>query len=75
MSRHGQEIMRYLKSHKKITDYVILDDNDFFDFSDAPIKDHVTITVTPDEPHSGFGYSSGLTRELAEKAVEILNRQ
>lgn len=47
----------------------------FLDFSDAPIKDHVTITVTPDELHSGFGYSSGLTRELAEKAVEILNHE
>lgn len=74
-SGRGQEIIKYLKSHKKITEYVVLDDNDFFDFSDAPIKDHVTITVTPDELHSGFGYSSGLTRELAEKAVEILNHE
>lgn len=72
-SGRGGEIGRYLKAHPEIKSYVILDDNDFFDFSDPPCKGHVVITVTPD-PYGGYDYESGLTYEMAEEAIKVLTR-
>lgn len=71
-SGRGQEIAKYLKAHPGITDYVILDDNEFFDFFDDPIKDHTEITVTND-PYGGYDYELGLTKDKAIEAVKILN--
>lgn len=68
----GAEIAEYLRAHPEIDEYVILDDNDFFDFSDPPCKGHVVITVTED-PYGGYDYELGFTIEKAIKAVEILN--
>lgn len=70
-SGRGREIAEYLNSHPEVENYVILDDNDFFDFADAPAKGHVVITVTPD-PYGGYDYESGLTKAFANEAVNIL---
>lgn len=69
-SGRGLEIAKYLKDHPEITDYVILDDNDFFDFSDAPAKGHVVITVTGS--YVTGRYRLGLTKEQADTAINIL---
>lgn len=70
----GAEIAEYLSAHPDITDYVILDDNDFFDFYDPPCRGHVVITVEND-PVSGYGYAMGLTEKFAEDAVKIISHQ
>lgn len=73
-SGRGGEIAKYLKAHPKITEYVVLDDNEFFDFYDPPVKGHLVLTLTPD-PYGGYDYERGLTSRMAEKAIQILNRE
>lgn len=58
----GEEILTYLKSHPDITDYVILDDTFFEDFSIKEIKEHLVLT----------NHKLGLTDGDVEKAIRIL---
>lgn len=58
----GEEILTYLKSHLDITDYVILDDTFFEDFSIKEIKEHLVLT----------NHKLGLTDGDVEKAIRIL---
>lgn len=58
----GDEILTYLRSHQDITDYVILDDTFFEDFSTKEIEEHLVLT----------GYKVGLTDADVEKAIRIL---
>ena len=58
----GEEILTYLRSHPDITDYVILDDTFFEDFSIKEIEEHLVLT----------GYKVGLTDADVEKAIRIL---
>lgn len=56
----GQEIALWLKNHPEFTKYVILDDNAEF------LKKQKPFLVRTQ-------YAEGLTDELAEKAIQILN--
>ena len=58
----GEEILTYLRSHSDITDYVILDDTFFEDFSIKEIEEHLVLT----------DYKVGLTDTDVEKAIKIL---
>ena len=58
----GEEILTYLRSHPDITDYVILDDTFFEDFSTKEIEEHLVLT----------NYKLGLTDSDVEKAIKIL---
>lgn len=58
-SNRGKEIELYLKKHPGIKNYVILDDSK---------------EVDPENPHFvKTEMKHGLTKELAERAIEILN--
>lgn len=71
LTGRGAEITAYLNAHSEITEYVILDDNSFRDFSLPKCKGHVVITVEYD-PYSGYDEARGLTNGMAKKAVKIL---
>ncbi len=58
----GNEILTYLRSHPDITDYVILDDTFFEDFSTKEISEHLVLT----------DHKVGLTDFDVEKAIKIL---
>ena len=58
----GEEILTYLRSHSDITDYVILDDTFFEDFSIKEIEEYLVLT----------DYKVGLTDTDVEKAIKIL---
>lgn len=58
----GEEILTYLKSHPDITDYVILDDTFFEDFSTKEIEEHLVLTNA----------EVGLTDGDVERAIRIL---
>lgn len=58
----GEEILTYLKACPNITNYVILDDTFFEDFSDKRIEEHLVLT----------NHSVGLTDADCEKAIDIL---
>ena len=58
----GEEILTYLRSHPDITDYVILDDTFFEDFSVKEISEHLVLTNN----------KLGLTNGDVEKAIRIL---
>ena len=58
----GEEILTYLRSHPDITNYVILDDTLFEDFSDKEISEHLVLT----------DHKVGLTDGGVEKAIKIL---
>lgn len=58
----GEEILTYLRSHPDITNYVILDDTFFEDFSIKGIEEHLVLT----------SHSVGLTDTDCEKAIDIL---
>lgn len=58
----GEEILTYLRLHPDITDYVILDDTFFEDFSIKEIEEHLVLT----------NYKLGLTDGDVEKAIKIL---
>lgn len=58
----GEEILAYLRSHKDVENYVILDDTFFEDFSIKEISEHLVLT----------GYKVGLTDADVEKAIKIL---
>lgn len=58
----GEEILTYLRSHPDITDYVILDDTFFEDFSIKEIEEHLVLTDC----------KVGLTDVDVNKAIEIL---
>ena len=58
----GEEILSYLRSHKDVENYVILDDRFFEDFSIKEISEHLVLT----------GYKVGLTDADVEKAIKIL---
>ena len=60
----GEGILDYLENHA-VENYVILDDYQF-DFDWCDLTDNYVKTDN---------YNGGLTEELAEKAMEILNRQ
>jgi hypothetical protein len=58
----GEEILTYLRSHPDITDYVILDDTFFEDFSTKEIEEHLVLT----------NYKLGLTDADVTRAIRIL---
>lgn len=58
----GEEILAYLRSHKDVENYVILDDTFFEDFSIKEISEHLVLT----------DYKVGLTDADVEKAIRIL---
>ena len=58
----GEEILAYLRSHKDVENYVILDDTFFEDFSIKEISEHLVLTE----------YKVGLTDADVEKAIKIL---
>ena len=58
----GEEILAYLRSHKDVENYVILDDTFFEDFSIKEISEHLVLTE----------YKVGLTDDDVEKAIRIL---
>lgn len=58
----GEEILSYLRSHKDVENYVILDDTFFEDFSIKEISEHLVLT----------DYKVGLTDADVEKAIRIL---
>ena len=58
----GDEILTYLRSHQDITDYVILDDTFFEDFSTKEIEEHLVLT----------NYKLGLTDSDVDRAISIL---
>lgn len=58
----GEEILAYLRSHKDVENYVILDDTFFEDFSIKEISEHLVLTE----------YKVGLTDDDVEKAIKIL---
>jgi len=58
----GEEILTYLRSHPDITDYVILDDTFFEDFSIKEIEEHLVLT----------NHKLGLTDIDVERAIRIL---
>ena len=58
----GEEILTYLRSHPDITDYVILDDTFFEDFSIKEIEEHLVLT----------NHKLGLTDGDVERAIRIL---
>lgn len=58
----GNEILTYLRSHKDVENYVILDDTFFEDFSIKEISEHLVLT----------DYKVGLTDDDVEKAIRIL---
>ena len=58
----GEEILSYLRSHKDVENYVILDDTFFEDFSIKEISEHLVLTE----------YKVGLTDADVEKAIKIL---
>lgn len=60
----GEEILAYLRSHKDVENYVILDDTFFEDFDNKNIIDHLIIT----------DYKYGLTDENVKQAIEVLNK-
>lgn len=55
----GYGIRKYLKAHPEVTDYVILDDIEFFDFT-GELKEHLVLLDYP------------LTKRSADKAIKIL---
>ena len=59
----GEEIYTWLENNPNVLQYVILDDEEFEDFSEYGLDDHILYT----------DYEYGLTEELAEKAIQILN--
>lgn len=58
----GEEILSYLRLHKDVENYVILDDTFFEDFSIKEISEHLVLT----------DYKVGLTDADVEKAIRIL---
>jgi len=58
----GEEILTYLRTHRDIDNYVILDDTFFEDFSDKRIEEHLVLT----------NHGVGLTDADCEKAIKIL---
>lgn len=58
----GEEILAYLRSHKDVENYVILDDTFFEDFSTKEIEEHLVLT----------DYKVGLTDTDVNKAIKIL---
>lgn len=58
----GEEILTYLRAHRDIENYVILDDTFFEDFSIKEISEHLVLT----------DHKVGLTDSDVEKAVKIL---
>ena len=58
----GQEIRTWLDNHPEVTDYVILDDEEFRDFEDYGVSDHVVYT----------SYGRGLTEAGVNEAIRVL---
>ena len=58
----GEEILAYLRSHPDITNYVILDDTFFEDFSIKEIEEHLVLT----------DYIVGLSDADVDRAINIL---
>lgn len=58
----GEEILTYLRSHPDITNYVILDDTFFEDFSIKEIEEHLVLT----------DYIVGLSDADVDRAINIL---
>lgn len=58
----GSEILTYLRTHRDVENYVILDDTFYDDFANKEIKEHLVLT----------GYKVGLTDADVEKAIKIL---
>ena len=61
----GEEILAYLRSHPDITNYVILDDTFFEDFSDKEISEHLVLT----------NREVGLTDGDVKNAIKILLKE
>lgn len=62
--KRADEIKSWLKEHKNVSAYLILDDCMFPGF--AKMKDHICLTDWSD---------GGLTRKYRERAIEILNKE
>ena len=60
----GKEIHGWLENHPDVTDYVILDDEEFRDFETYELTDHVVYTT----------YAKGLTEKQVIEVLEILMR-
>ena len=59
----GKEINQWLEEHPDVTDYVILDDDEFRDFETYGLSDYVVYTT----------YRKGLMKKQVEEAIEILS--
>ena len=58
----GEEIYSWLEDHPEVTDYVVLDDEEFRDFETYGLIAHVVYT----------SYAKGLTEKQVKEAIEIL---
>jgi hypothetical protein len=64
VSNRGFGIFTYLNEHPEIKQWVVLDDDIFFDYEEYGIMDHLV--------HTRFGFG-GLTSELANLAISKLS--
>ncbi len=68
------EIRNWLSRFPHVESYVILDDDTFWHWGYLKRNVVTTITIKPDPEYSNrVRYHDGLTREMAEKAIAILN--
>lgn len=58
----GREIRAWLDSHPEVSNYVILDDEEFWDFRECGLEDHIVCTR----------FISGLTEDTVEDAIRVL---
>ena len=62
--------MQWLNQHKEVTGYAILDDQWFNKYGNVIILNHLVKTVDNFDEKS-----SGLTDDLVEKTIKILNNE
>lgn len=60
----GNEITRYLEDHKEVSNWIVIDDEIFRDYDNQNIIPHL---IKTDDYH-------GLTEELTNQAIEMLNK-
>lgn len=66
ISDRGNGIASWLKDHPEVEQWVVLDDDVFFDYAECGIMPHLIRT---------FYYCGGLTAELADQAIKKLEVQ
>lgn len=69
-SNRADGIMQWLNQHKEVTGYAILDDQWFNKYGNVIILNHLVKTVDNFDEKS-----SGLTDDLVEKTIKILNNE